>query len=98
MKISGGWIIRSIVSKTMIGVVLTAMVGGTIIVPAFGDDDHDRRERREKGRYEHREHGHDRYRHAHRRAYIERERVYVPPPVIYAPQPQPGINIFIPIR
>lgn len=98
MKMSGRWISRSMINKIMTGVVLAAMLGSTAIVPAFGDDDHNRRERRERGRYEHREREHHHGRFVHRRVYIERERVYAPPPVIYAPQPEPGINIFIPIR
>ena len=99
MKISSIWKFRSVAGKLMMGLVLTAMVGGIDVVPALGDD-HDRRGRHDNGRYEHRGHGHDRDWYDHDRRYYRpygyREGYYAPPPVIYAPPPQPGIGIFLP--
>jgi len=102
MKAPHGWIIRSLGSKIMMGLVLAAMIGGMNVAPAIGDDDHNRRGKHGDGRYEHRGRGHDRYHYVNgRRVYYQpvyRERVYVaPPPVYYAPPPPPpGITIFLP--
>jgi len=104
MKTSSIWDLRSIVGKIMMGLVLTVMVGSVDVVPALGEDDHDRR----GGRYEQRGRGHDRdrdrdryrYEHGRRvyRTYDYRDRYYAPPPVVYAPPPAPGISIFLPIH
>jgi hypothetical protein len=94
MKTSSTWVLRSIMGKILMGLVLTAMVGSIDVVPALGDDDHKRTGRHDNGRYEHRGHGHGHDR--DRRDY--RPYGYVAPPVIYAPAPEPGINIFLPIR
>ena len=82
----------------MIGLVLSAMVGGIFVAPSFGDDG-----RYGRGdRYEHRGRGHDRgsyyYVRGRRvyRPYVYTERVYVEPPVYYEPSPPPGISIFFP--
>jgi len=101
MKTSSIWNFRSIGGKLMLGLVLAAMFGGISVASSFGDDDHGRRERDDRDRYEHRERGHDRDRYyrgrrENRREYSDRERVYVPPPVIYEPPPPPGIGIFLP--
>ena len=105
MKTLSAWFIRSIVSKIMMVLVLTAMVGSINVVPALGEDDHDRRGRHDNGRYEERGHGHghdrdDRFVHGRRvyQPYSYRERYYAPPPIIYAPRPEPGISVFFPIR
>jgi len=90
MKTSGKWSFRSIVGKIMLGLALTAMIGSISVAPALGKDDHERMERHDNGRSEHRGRGHDRDRYDHGRY------EYAPPPVIYAPPPQPGIRIFFP--
>lgn len=96
MKISSTWNFRSIAGKILMGLVFSAMLGSVGVVPALGDDDHDRRGRhgRERGhdnwRYEHRERGYDYY-----QPYGDRERIYAP---IYAPRPAPGVSIFFPIH
>ena len=102
MKISSTWNFRSIVGKILMGLVLSAMLGSAGVVPALGDDDHDRRGRHDNRRYEHRERGHDNWRYEHRergydyyQPYGYRERIYAP---IYAPAPAPGVSIFFPIH
>jgi hypothetical protein len=98
MKTSSTWVLRSIVSKIMIGVVLAAMVGSVNVMPAFGEDGG----RHDNGRYEHRGRGHDRHRNVHvrrdYRPYGYSEGYYAPPPVIYVPPPQPGVGIFFSIH
>lgn len=78
----------------MMGLVLTAMIGGVNAAPALGRDDHKRIGRHDNGRYEHRGRGY------YRPRYVYGGRYYEPygyaPPVIYAPPPQPGIGIFLP--
>jgi len=102
MKTSSTWGFRSIVGKVMTGLVFAAMIGSINVLPALGDDDHDRRGRHDNGRYENRERGHDRGRYVHNRRvynyYGYRERYYAPPPVIYTPYSEPGISIFFPIH
>lgn len=105
MKISSTsstWKFRSLAGKIMTGLVFAAMIGSLNVLPALGDDDHERRGRHDNGRYEHRERGHERGRYVHSRrvyqSYGYREGYYSPPPVIYAPPPPPGISIFFPIR
>jgi hypothetical protein len=96
MKTSRRWNFRSIVSKSMLGLVLAVMTGSLDVSPSFADD-HGRGEGRDNVRYENRGRGHERDR--NRREYRSsgyRERVYVPPPVVYAPAPAPGIGIFFP--
>lgn len=98
MKTSSRWSFKSIMGKVMMGLVLAAMIGSMDVVPAIArDNDHDRMERRDNGRYEKRGRGHerDRYRREYR-TYGYRERVYAPPPVFIAPPPPPGIGIFFP--
>jgi hypothetical protein len=101
MKTSSTWNYRSIVGKTMMGLVLAAMIGSMEVVPALAKDGHHNRiERHDKGRYEHRGRGYDRGRYVRGRRvyqpYGYSERVYYPPPVVYEPPPPPGIGIFLP--
>jgi Ni/Co efflux regulator RcnB len=91
---------RSIGGKIMMGLVLATIIGSMEVTPALAKDDHNRKEKHDKGRYEHRGRGydHDRYERGRRvyRPYGYRERVYVSPPVYYEPPPPPGISIFLP--
>jgi len=85
----------------MLGLVVAAMIGSMGVAPAIGDNDHNRKGKHDKGRYEQKGRGYDRDHYAHRgkrvyRSYGYQERVYVPPPVVYAPPPPPGISIFFP--
>lgn len=80
------------------GLVLAAMIGSMDVAPALADNDHGRRGKHDKGRYE-RGHVRDRHDYGRRRVYQTygyRERVYVPPPVVYEPPPPPGISFFFP--
>lgn len=100
MKTASSWNIKSIVGKVMVTLAATTMLSAVVALPAHSDD-HDRRiERRDDGRFEHRERGYDRGRYyqgrRNYRAPVYRERVYVEPPVIYAPPRPPGISIFLP--
>jgi len=83
---------RSIVGKTIIGLVLASTVSVISVVPAIGRDGF-----RPPGRYgyeRHRYYEHGRYVY---RYYAPPPPVYVPPPVIYEPPPPPpGISIFFP--
>jgi len=100
---------RSIGGKIMMGLVLATIIGSMEVTPALAKDDHNRKGKHDKGRYEHRGRGydHDRYDHRGRGYYYVRgrrvyrpygysERVYAPPPVYYEPPPPPGIGIFLP--
>jgi hypothetical protein len=83
----------------MTGLVLAVMIGSLEVVPAFAKDSHNREQKHDNGRNEHRGRGNDRDRHAQGRrgyrSYGYGEGVYAPP-VIYAPPPPPGIGIFLP--
>ena len=78
--------------------VLASMIGSIDVAPALARDDHERMERHDNGRFEHRGRGYERGRYERGRpyGYGYREPVYVPPRVIYAPPPPPGIGIFFP--
>ena len=100
MKTSGTWNFRSIMGKIMMGLVLAAMIGGSIdVAPALGKNDKEMG-KQDNRRYENRGNMYDRNRYVHSRPYGyygHRERVYYPPPpVVYAPPPPPGIGIFFP--
>jgi hypothetical protein len=91
MKKSSTWNFRSVVGKVMMGLVLAAMIGSIGVAPALGKDDHKRRGKHYKHRYEQRDARPYGYHYGYR------ERVYYPPPrVVYAPPPPPGIGIFFP--
>ncbi len=105
MKISSKWNFRSIVGKTILGLVFALMLGSVNVAPSFADDNNYRKGKHDNGRYENRGHGYDRDRYERKRhkryrreyrTYGYRERVYVAPPVVYAPPPSPGISIFFP--
>ncbi len=97
MKTPSTWNFRSIVGKIMVGLVLAAMIGSIDVVPALGEDNHNRVEKKDNRRTEHSGRGNDRDRHVRdRRDY--QPYGYTPPPVIYVPDPQPGISIFLPIN
>jgi hypothetical protein len=94
MKTSSKWNFRFIVGKIMLGLVLAAMFGSIEVVPAIARDGHERMERHDNGRYEHRGRGYDRgYDRDH---YVQGRRVYAPPRAIYVPPQPPGIGIFFP--
>ena len=97
MKTSSTGNLRPLVSKIMMGLALTTMIGITDVAPALArNDKHDNRRYEERGR------GHDRGHYVYERGrrvyrpYYYSEPVYVPPPVIYAPPPAPGISIWLP--
>jgi len=88
--------IRSIVGKTMIGLVLASTISGISVVPAIGRNGFRPPERYDRPRYEHDRYRYERSRHVYR-YYAPPPPVYAPPPVIYAPPPPPpGISIFFP--
>ena len=103
MKTPRTWNVGSIAGKLMMGFVLAAMIGGIGVMPSFGEDGHDRGDRRgnDRDRYEQRGRGYARGHYKQDRRYyrqpVYRERVYVaPPPVVYAPPEPPGFSIFLP--
>jgi hypothetical protein len=104
MNISSRWSFRSIVGKSMMGLVSVVMMSSIGVAPSFGNDGHNhggmhdsggRNVNRRQGHDENRGRGHDRYRRVYR-PHGYGEGVYVPPPVVYEPPPPPGISIFIP--
>jgi len=99
MKKQGRWNFRSITGKLLIGLVLTIMVGGMNVIPAFSEDHHSHNQNHGRSNAEHMGHGNIHYAH---RGHSERRghyhdhygrdyydgREYLPPP--------PGIGIFFP--
>lgn len=81
--------LKSTVARIVMAVIFAAMIGGTVTVPAFGDNRHN-------GYYGH-SYGHERHGRQHYRHYPAT--VYAPPPVIYGPAPyqSPGISLVFPI-
>jgi hypothetical protein len=101
MKTSNTGKFRSMAGKTMMGLVLAAMIGSVYVLPALCEDGHNDRGRHDNGRYEQergREHDGDRQEQRNRdnRSHGYRKRGYAPPRVIYAPPPPSGIEIFFP--
>jgi hypothetical protein len=99
MKTSKTWSIGSLTARLVMGLVVAALMGGTLVTPASAGDD--RGGRHDNRRYEHRGRGHDHDRRYYRgrpvyRSYGYVEPVYVAPPVYYAPPPAPGVSIFLP--
>jgi hypothetical protein len=89
----------SVVGKILMALIFASMIGGLLVVPAFGDND-DRGRPKQQGRYDNRRWQDDRRWHDDRGRYryyrYQPETIYAPPPVYYAPQPSPGISIFFP--
>ena len=109
MKTSSTWNYRTIVSRFMMGLALTIMIGIMDVAPAIAKDhykgEHDNGRYGYRGRgYEHGGRGYYRNPYVHGQpayrpygySYGYRGVVYAPPPVIYAPPPPPGIGIFFP--
>lgn len=111
MKTSSRWSLKSIASKVLFGLALTAIIGSMNVAPSYADNNRNRERQYDRQsdnrRYKDRASGHDRYRHGghgrwHDRdgyRYYEdgyRHRIYAPPPVFYTPPPDPGIRIFFP--
>ena len=88
---------RSTAVKLSVGLALAAMLGGTVLSPAFADD-RGRGGHGDRGGYHgHWRHGYDR-RDWRGNGYYEPAEVYAPPPVYYPPQPSPGISLFFPVH
>lgn len=90
------------ICKIMMALVFIALIGVTIIEPAFARDyrgrgyyDHGRRGYYDHGRRGYYDHGRRGYYHPGYRAPF-----YPPPPVVYEPYPyqSPGISLIFPIR
>ncbi len=98
--IQSKWNFSPLVSKVMIGLVLTAIMGSINVSPSYGDDGY-RRGKDDNRRYEHRGNGYGHGRWHDRGGYRYyndgyRERIFVAPPVYYAPPPRPGVHVFFP--
>jgi hypothetical protein len=85
----------STITKLMMALAITSVLGSFAIAPAQADDDrfhHD----------DHRDwhdHDHHHYHRDHDRIYVAPTPVYAPPPVYYAPpEPSAGISIVLPIH
>jgi hypothetical protein len=85
---------RPAISKLVMALAVTSVMGAMAVTPALARDYDDRRGHRDNGR--HRGERHD-YRPVYRQPYYYSEPVYAPPPVYYAPQQSPGISIFLPL-
>jgi hypothetical protein len=86
----------SVVGKIFIKLLFALMIGGLLLVPAFGDNDH-RGGPKQQGRHDNRRWQDDRRWHDDRGRYrYQPQTIYAPPPIYYAPEPSPGISIFFP--
>ena len=94
--------------KTLLGLAIAALIGGTFAAPVFAKDDNDRDDRgrgHDKGWHKGQQRGERGYDREYDRDYYRNRRdpyyyyapVYVPPPVYYPPPQAPGINLFLPL-
>jgi len=83
----------SVVGKIIITLIFALMIGGLLLAPAFGDNDH-RGGPKQQGRHDNRRWHDDRGRYGYHP--YQPGTIYAPPPVYYAPEPSPGISIFFP--
>jgi hypothetical protein len=87
----------SAISKTVVALAITSVLGSICITPALADND-DHHDNDRHGRYEHHHHrDYDNDYYYTTPVYAPPPVYYAPPPVYYAPRERSGVSIVFPI-